>query len=295
MNVSAMKIARQTKVPYILQPHGSLHPWKLKHKWLIKNIWGNLFERKVIQNADAIHSECPSDRDDIAKYQKHDNIYIVPCGTNGKDLLTITKKITLGEIWPECKNKKIILYLARVDINKGIDLLLKTLSTLKDDLQDYQTLIIGPDYNQTTKEMQQLAKRKGIAQHITWAGMVTEDVKKVALHQSELYVLPSLSENFGISVLEALFCKLPVITTTETAWTPLRDINGGIVVKPTSTDLTKGFRQFLTLTTEEKKDMADRAYQYVKNTFEWESVAQQTIDEYKKVIKRGVFKKSQGH
>jgi glycosyltransferase involved in cell wall biosynthesis len=60
-----------------------------------------------------------------------------------------------------------------------------------------------------------LADDLGIAQHVTWAGMLQGDAKWGAFHASDAFVLPSHQENFGIAVAEALACGLPALISDK--------------------------------------------------------------------------------
>lgn len=286
LNVVTRQVSVAHDLPYVLQPHGSVHPWKLNHKKYRKMLWSYFFEKATFTSASAVHAESQSDRDDILRFCPGAKVFVVPCGTYGDRLRTKTRHKTFGELWPECNGKKVILYLARVDVNKGIDNLIKSAATLKAELGKHHFVIAGPDYAGTTHKMQALATDLGVADQFTWAGMVSEEVKRFALQECDYYALPSLSENFGISILEALFCRRPVLTTTETAWKDLREHGAAVIVKPDTESLSAGLRRIVSMSEREKEAMAENGYEYVRGRFEWSAVAAQTVRAYENILAR---------
>jgi len=73
-----------------------------------------------------------------------------------------------------------------------------------------QLVIAGPDQVGWQAALQQRAAVLGIAERITWPGMLNGELKWGAFRCAELFCLPSHQENFGIVVAEALACGLPV-------------------------------------------------------------------------------------
>ena len=73
-----------------------------------------------------------------------------------------------------------------------------------------QLVIAGPDQIGWQADLQQMALTLGIADRITWTGMLSGKLKWGAYRCAELFCLPSHQENFGIVVAEALACGLPV-------------------------------------------------------------------------------------
>ena len=115
--------------------------------------------------------------------------------------------------------------------------------------------------------------------------MISEmEEKRLLFQKSHFFVLPSYSENFGITVLEALFSKCPVITTTETAWGDLVKYNAGIIVEPNVKSLSEGIKKMVSMSFEERKQMVESGFKYVNGKYDWLSIASATVQEYKKIV-----------
>ncbi len=282
--LAAAQLARQYQVPYVVQPHGSLHPWKLRHKRWRKGMYGRLIERRTLAGAALVHAESEADAQDVKAYLPGARTLISPCGVFPEAFDDPGPPGYLARQWPALAGKTCILYLARVDVNKGLDLLLAAMAGLGDRRRHVALLVVGPDFAGTTARMQALAQRLGIAPEVIWAGMVEEQSRVWILRQCDVYVLPSLSENFGISVLEALCCAKPVITTTATPWGWLAPAGAALVVPPRAESLREALWHVLGMPAEARAAMGHRGRQLALAQFHWHVIADKLVHEYQAVL-----------
>ena len=71
--------------------------------------------------------------------------------------------------------------------------------------------------------------RLGIQSSVTWTGMLRSDMKWAAFRAAEAFVLPSHQENFGVAVVEALACGVPVlISTSVNIWREVVEDSAGL-------------------------------------------------------------------
>ena len=214
----AQKWAQSMGYKVVLTPHGMLEPWIIKRNYWTKKLpalW--LYQKEAIQKADYIHATAESEKENLLKLGYNDRITIIP---NGIDINCISMKTT----W-ERKNE--ILFLSRIHVKKGIELLMKAIAQLKDELKDYRVKIAGegdPAYINTLKK---IAKEQGISDIVQFVGGVYGEKKWELFRNADLFVLPSYSENFGIVVAEALASGTPVLTTKGTPWQELESQNCG--------------------------------------------------------------------
>ena len=275
----ATTIARQHSRPYIVQPHGSLHPWKLRHKRLRKWLYGVLFESRILRNAAGIHTESEEDRRDVLRYIHHETVFVVPSGAFPQVIRAPVSHLRVADMWPELANRRFILYLARLDVNKGVDMLLRAFASATPWTLGWKLLIAGPDAANIERDLRHLSDVLGIGDHVVWGGMLSEDAKRLALQQCGLYVLPSLSENFGIAILEALLCGKPVITTTSTPWRCIDEAGAGMVVEPNAQALSLAIAHMCGRSEEELAVMG-RVSRSIGDQYSWDNVAVQMIQVY---------------
>ncbi len=284
-NVTAARCCKIRHVPYIVQPHGNLHPWKLAHKaWRKMGHW-RLVEKNILKNAAFIHVESDTDEEDVRRLIPEAKTFISPCGAFSKLFEVKMFPDFIKEKWPCFKEKKCLLYLARVDVNKGIEHLLNAYAKVLRFHHNYNLLIVGPDYAGTTERMKKLAHELGIGNNVVWGGMVTDEDRIRIIQNCDIYVLPSLSENFGISVLEALFCSKPVLTTTETPWHELSGHKAGIITQANAESIHDGLLRLMGLDHDALVKMGVNGYNLAKSKYEWSSIAQSLIQKYQQAIK----------
>lgn len=116
--------------------------------------------------------------------------------------------------FPQLDNKRLLLFLSRIHVKKGCDLLIEAFAEVASD-DSLHLVIAGPDQIGWQADLQKQAKQLGIEQKITWTGMLSGDLKWGAFHATEAFLLPSHQENFGFVVAEALACEVPVLISNK--------------------------------------------------------------------------------
>jgi glycosyltransferase involved in cell wall biosynthesis len=249
-------------VPYFVFPHGMLDPWfkatyPLKHlkKWLYWP-WG---EYQVLRKAKAVLFTCEAE-----KQLARQSFWLYTCRETVAHLgvdappgdANHQRQIFLDR-FPELKNKRLILFLGRLHAKKGCDLLIQAFARIA-ALDDRLTLVMaGPDRSNLQVSLQKTAEELGIAERICWPGMLSGDLKWGALHSAEVFILPSHQENFGIAVVEALACGLPVLISNKVnIWQEICEDHAGLVAEDTLEGTANLLQRWLSLTIEERNAMA---------------------------------------
>jgi len=207
-------------IPYAVFTHGMLDPYfrdryPLKH--LKKCVYWELILRRILNNADTIFFTAEEEkvlaRQSFRGYKVHETV--VPYGSFGPECdLQIARESFLTQ-WSELRGKRLLNFMGRIHPKKGIDYLIEAFSRTMAMHEDVQLVIAGPDQVGWKTELERLAERFGVKEKITWTGMLRGEMKWGALAASEVFVLPSHQENFGIVVAEAMACSLPVILSNK--------------------------------------------------------------------------------
>lgn len=247
------KALRGIGVPYYVFPHGMLDPWfkrtyPLKHlkKWLYWP-WA---EYRVLRDAERVlftaEEERVLARESFSLYRANEEV--VAFGTNPPPTDASALRAHFLAQHPQLAGKRLILFLGRIHEKKGCDLLIEAFASVRDFDPRAHLVMAGPDGGEWQAQLQTLAEKLGIADRITWTGMLGGDMKWGAFHASDAFALPSHQENFGIAVAEALGCSLPVLISDKVnIWREVQTDGAGIVGTDTVEGTANMLRAWLTM------------------------------------------------
>ena len=105
---------------------------------------------------------------------------------------------------------------------------------------------------------------------------------------SDIFILPTFNENYGIVVAEALARGIPVMTTTGTPWGELDTLNCGLWVNNTHEGLKKGLLDILSLSKHQLRDMGSNGRRLVADKYLWDRTTLRTIELYRWILHGGV-------
>jgi D-inositol-3-phosphate glycosyltransferase len=171
-------------------------------------------EKRAMEKVDAIIVFIDQERDDIARlYQTSPHkVEVIPAGVDLKlfrPLDKIASKQALG-----LSEKRVILYVGRVEPIKGIDILLRAVANLE-CTKDTELLIVGGNSGRDTEKerLQALSVELGIEDIVTFTGPVKQALLPTYYSAADVFVLPSYSESFGLVALESMACGTPVVVS----------------------------------------------------------------------------------
>ena len=263
-----------TDTPYVVFPHGMLDPWfkrryPLKH--LKKWIYWSLAEYRVLRDARVVFFTCEEEMrlaaESFRRYRV--NPSVVEFGTQIPELDLGGLRQTFFSRYPGLKGKRIAIFLGRIHPKKGCDLLIQAFHrTLANDA-DWHLLMVGPDQVGWEAELKRMSSALGICDRVTWTGMLQNEEKWSALASSEIFVLPSHQENFGIVVAEALACSIPVLISNKVnIWREVEQDNAGICADDSVEGTVNLLRTWGRLTESERSAMKNNARQCFEQHFD---------------------------
>ena len=137
---------RRYNKPYIIAPKGVLYPYTIKKKAWKKWPYYKIIVKRNIQKATFIHytAEDEAEKCHLRLDLKNKEI-IVPNGINLSEFTILPDRERIVEHYPILKDKKIILFLGRINWKKGLDILVKAYSRLAKERSDIHLLIVGSD------------------------------------------------------------------------------------------------------------------------------------------------------
>jgi len=260
---AAARAAVAAKTPYVISPRGMLVRELIAEKsTLAKKAWIRLIERRNFANATAIHFTSKREWDDAKEVAiALPSPFVVPNG------------IDLSPRRDFARDDSTILFLGRVNWKKGIDLLIESLTSLP----EMRLVVAGNDEEHYIPRLSELAERIGVKQRVEFRGSVSGDEKDKLLGSARVLVLPSISENFGNVVIEAMAAATPVIVAEGVGVAEdVRRAHAGLVVERKPQAIANAIREV-------SAEMGERGRTLVEERFTWPRVAEEMEREYERL------------
>jgi glycosyltransferase involved in cell wall biosynthesis len=280
----AWRALRNAGVPYFVFTHGMLDPWfkrtyPLKH--LKKWIYWPLAEYRVLRDAQAVLFTSEEERLLARKsfWLYRANEHVIAYGTTPPPNDTAQLRERFLAANPELRGRRVLLFLSRIHVKKGCDLLIRALAGFAAAQPALHLVVAGPDQTGWVEALQQLAHRLGVSDRVTWPGMLRGDMKWGAFYAAEAFILPSHQENFGIAVAEALGCGRPVLISDKVnIWREVQSHGAGIVASDTEEGTLKLLREWLSLTSDQRSTMGRNARALFEERFTVDAMAAGLLD-----------------
>lgn len=268
--------AKKAGYPVVLSPHGMLEPWDIKKNYWTKKLPALiLYQRKSIQISNIIVATSESEQKNLLSLGYNLNIQVVPNGI-------FTENIKCKESWEE---KKQILFLALYRKNKGIDILMQAIAKLKANLLGWKVIIAGIESDYTIEDLNIMATNLGVSDLVNITGPLFGEDKWNAYKNSDIFILPTLNENFGIVIAESYLCGTPVITTKGAPWEIIEKYKCGWWIDRDVNSLINALLDFISTTSQERMQMGLTGAKLVKENFSSSIVAEKMIELYKSITK----------
>jgi glycosyltransferase involved in cell wall biosynthesis len=271
-------------IPYFVYTHGMLDPW-FKYKYPLKHLKKWLYwpwaEYRVLRDSQAVFFTSEAERilarESFWLYKC--NEVVVNYGTAVPPGDPAVQRQIFLDRFPELRHKRLLLFLSRIHVKKGCDLLIEAFAKVAGSDNSLHLVMAGPDRTGWQIELQQQAKNLGIEQKITWTGMLSGDLKGGALCAAEVLILPSHQENFGIVVAEAMACGTPVLISNKVnIWREIVADGAGLVANDDLDGTIKLLQEWLAMSPDEQQNMQRKAKECFIKRFEIYQAAQSLVD-----------------
>lgn len=277
----SMLIARQKKMSYIVRTIGQLNSWSLSQSRIKKFLMLSLIEKGNLSHALAIHVTSRAEMNDLTKVCHHKRILCLELGVDVGNITLTTNKMKSDEVH--------FIFLSRIHPKKQLNKLLEAFSLLSKEYTNakWRLFIAGTGEQDYVNSLKQLAYKTGISKYIEWMGHLDGERKQRLLNSCDWYVLPSISENFGLSVIEALANGVPVIVSDGVGISEIIvDQKAGLVTGD-SLSLIEALKFALQGVPTE---MRIAAFDLARDRFSWKEIGKKLADFYRVEISDGSSK-----
>ncbi len=275
--------------PFIITPRGTLIEDVLMKKYIRKKFFLRFIGERILKSARVVHVLTPDEKIALKKLGVDERlIQIIPNGINPEGFNLTDIDSNLCEKYPELLGKRLVLFLSRINWKKGLDDLIPAFSYVVKKVKEAHLLLAGPDNEGYLKRVMKWIKDYSLNESVTYIGPVYGRDKVMVLRDSEIFVLPSYSEGFPVSVIEAMYMKLPVVVTkTIGIQDIIENTKCGIVVNRSRSEIANAIIALL----ENKNlciEMGKRGRRCIEENFLWDNIAKKMLELYEDVI-NGVY------
>ncbi len=270
-------------IPFVLSPRGTLYAETIAHRSsLIKKIYYSLIAGIPVRKASMLHFTTKDEADKVRSLLHLINPYcIIP---NGLDLREIENHSVGNSVITQNLPEKYLLFLGRIDKKKGLDIFLPAFARICKKNPSLKLVIAGPDNENYSSEVKEIARQLEIQNHLIFIGNLDGAVKWEAYRKATAFVLTSYSENFGMTVAEAMACKCPVLISDKVALAEyLQNPMAGFICQTQVESIEKEL-WFLINHPEIAQERAQMAYDLVQREFDIEEIAEKFILTYQEII-----------
>lgn len=235
-----------------------------------KKIAWHLYQKHILKKSDLIICSSLDEKKNIYKLIKTDKIVYLPHGINNS-LKNFKKNFFGGK-------KKKALFFSRIHKKKGLIELTKI--WCKINPKNWELIIVGPEEDETKETVLKIIKDNHNITIKFLKPVFDINEKRKLFLSSDLFILPSYSENFSYSIVEALQFKLPVLTTKFTPWSSIKKHNAGWIVDNLERSLEKNLIDIFKL---KKKDFEKKSKNCSKllKRYHWNNLINKYLRLYK--------------
>ena len=279
-----VEVSRQLKLPLAVTFH-TLGEMKKIYAGIIDKSRIET-EQGIVGKADALIASTELEKDELIRYYQADpeKIHVVIPGVDHrlfrpKNKAFSRRKLSLPP------NKKIILFVGRIDPVKGINLLIEAAGEI-----EAEVILIGGDIksrrfwqNREVKRIKENIESKKLESRIKFLGSKAHRLLPWFYSAADLVVLPSVYESFGLVILEAMACAAPIIASRSGGLKYLiEDGKTGVFFESgNSADLAEKLKKLL-LSEKQLVQMGTRAY-WESQKYCWDKQAVKMVEVYRKL------------
>jgi glycosyltransferase involved in cell wall biosynthesis len=233
--------------PYIVSPRGLLYPYGVGRKRWKKFLYYHLIIKEMLKRARGIHYTTEDELEAChASLGLKGGGFVVPNGIEPAEFDDLPRSEEFKNRYPVLRGKKIMLFLGRIDRKKGLELLIGAYRRIAGERDDVHLVIVGDDNGPYAKRLKGWIARDGLTERATFTGILTGRDKLASYTASDVFILPSYSENFGMAAVEAMACGVAVVLSEAVGISrEVRRNDAAVVVKCQEDSVYRGIKAIL--------------------------------------------------
>jgi len=273
--------AKKGNINLVVSPRGAFSKWAMQHGSVMKRVFWPALQRPALEHATCFHATAVSEYEDIRRLGFRQPVAIIP---NGIDIPDLPPKIS--------GKSRTLLFLGRIHPVKGLDMLLPAWQAVQGRFPDWRLVIAGSDdgYHGKSGYLEELhwLSQKLDLERIEFAGSLYGNEKMRVYREADLYILPSYSENFGITVAEALAAGTSAIVSKGAPWGGLVTQQAGWWIDIGLDPLVACLEDALGRSPVDLGQMGQRGRRWMEAEFSWTHIGAQMADTYRWLLDKSL-------
>lgn len=292
----AAALARRRGIPYLIQPHGSLDPFLYRRSTrsvLLKRLYEQFFDFPNLYKAGAILFTSKDEAVRASFLKLRGPSVVVPNGLDWADFRELPKSGGFRTRLGVNAEQTIILFLGRLNFKKGLDLLIPAFAQVLECLPNAILAVVGPDNEGFGKTVRRWSWEYKVQDRVQFCDHLSAEGVRQAYVDADVFALTSYTENFGMTVAEAMACACPVVISDQVnIWPAVEAARAGIVVPLAVGKIRDALIRVLT-DRETGARMGAAGRSLVQERFVWERIVDQLDHVYEGFVHEKLPKLSQ--
>jgi len=285
LNALVYVVARLSGKPYVVCPAGALPIFGRSR--LLKRLYNVVIGRAIIRNASGWIAVTSGEFPHFEQYGiPASRITVIPNGVCEEDFPVVD--VASFRQTRSLPDKPLILFMGRLNLIKGPDLLLQAFASVTDRIPDCHLVFAGPDEGMQAG-LVEYAQQNGIADRVHFLGFVGGYDKVAAYRLATLLVVPSRQEAMSIVALEAGICGTPVLLTDQCGFGEIKSVHPALETSADVAGIANGLVRLMA-----EPGLLDRVgpdlQDFVLQRYTWSSIVAKYVQLYQAILKAAVKK-----
>jgi glycosyltransferase involved in cell wall biosynthesis len=216
-NRQIANLAVRRGIPYVVSLHGMLDDWAMSQRGMKKRAYMLLAGRRILDRAARIHCTASGELAQARKWFSNPNTVVLPCLVDLSPFENLPgPELAMSHLPPIKPDQHKLLFLSRLHEQKGVELLLYAARLLAQQSFQFVLLLAGSGTPVYEKFLHRLVDELKLQDRVIFLGHLNGARKLSTFQWADLLVHPTRHENFGLVLIEAMACGVPVLTTRGT-------------------------------------------------------------------------------
>ncbi|MDD2823021.1 MAG: glycosyltransferase family 1 protein [Candidatus Daviesbacteria bacterium] len=207
-----------------------------------------------------------------------DKIEVTPEGVDNS-IIDLVKQVDSGDFQKVSHkfgiNKPYLFYVGNAQPHKNISNLIKSFIQIKNKFSQYSLVLSGPEHY-----FWRLLEKENKVKDVIFTGHLSERELVALYKNAQVFIMPSFEEGFGLPILEAMACRVPVLSSNAAS---LPEVGGEAAIYFNPGDTTDIFEKTSKLLEDSKlrKELIKKGEKRFRE-FSWKKLTRETLDVYQK-------------